>query len=100
MVALKGQCSVSCKGDKRSCWHLDCKILRRFKSGKFLIENRYNYVRAAVPADLLFSISEERDYSQYNVTVDELELEAETDRENIRQTGLHKLRNSFRVQLN
>ena len=100
MVALKGQCSVSCKGDKRSCWHLDCKILRRFKSGKFLIENRYNYVRAAVPADLLFSISEERDYSHYNLTVDELELEAETDRENIRQTGLHKLRNSFRVQLN
>ena len=99
MVALKGQCSVACKGDKRSCWHMDCKILRRFTSGKFLIENRHNYVRAAGPADLLFSISEERAYSQYNLTADELELEAATDRETLRQTTAHKLRNSFRVRL-
>jgi len=99
MVALKGQCSVSCKGDKRSCWHLDCKILRRFTSGKFLIENRHDYVRAAVPADLVFSISEERDYGQYNLTADELDLEAEVDRERMRQTIAGKLQNSFRVSL-
>ena len=99
MVTLKGQCSVSCKGDKRSCWHLDSKILRRFKSGKFLIENRHNYVRAAVPADLVFSISEERDYGQYNLTADELDLEAEIDRERMRQTIASKLQNSFRVSL-
>ena len=99
MVALKGQCSVSCKGDKRSCWHLDCKILRRFKSGKFLIENRYNYVRAAVPAALFFSISEESTYNQYNLTADELDLEAEADREEMRQTIASKLQNSFRVSL-
>ena len=99
MVALKGQCSVSCKGDKRSCWHLDCKILRRFKSGKFLIENRYNYVRAAVPAALFFSISEESTYNQYNLTADELDLEAEVDRERMRQTIAGKLQNSFRVSL-
>jgi len=97
MVALKGQCSVSCKGDKRSCWHMDCKILRRFTSGKFLIENRHNYVRAAVPADLLFSISEERDYSQHNLTADALDLEAEVAREALRQTMVSKLQNSFKV---
>ena len=100
MASLKGQCSTACKGDKRSCWHTDCKILRRFKSGKFLIENRYHYVRAAVPAELLFAISEEREYSPYDLTADELELEAETDREYVRQATAHKLRNSFRVGLN
>ena len=99
MVALKGQCSVSCKGDKRSCWHLDCKILRRFTSGKFLIENRHDYVRAAVPAALFFSISEESTYNQYNLTADELDLEAEVDRERMRQTIAGKLQNSFRVSL-
>ena len=99
MASLKGQCSVACKGDKRSCWHMDCKILRRFKSGKFLIENSHNYVIAAVPADLFFSISEERDYSQYDLTADELELGAATERETLRQTMEHKLRNSFRVRL-
>ena len=100
MASLKGQCSVACKNNKQSCWHMDCKILRRFRSGKFLIENRYNYVRAAAPADLFFSISEERDYSQYDLTADELELDAATDRETLRQTMAHKLRNSFRVRLN
>ena len=100
MASLKGQCSASCKSEKRSCWHKECKILKRFKSGKFLIENNHNYVTAAVPADLLFSISEERAYSQYDLTADELELEAATDRETLRQTVAHKLRNSFRVRLN
>jgi len=76
---------------------MDCKILRRFTSGKFLIENRHNYVRAAVPADLLFSISEERDYSQHNLTADALDLEAEVAREALRQTMVSKLQNSFKV---
>ena len=97
MASLKGQCSMACKGDKRSCWHMDCKILRRFKSGKFLIENRHNYVRAAFPADLLFSISEEREYGQHNLTADSLDLEAEVAREALRQTMASKLQNSFKV---
>lgn len=100
MASLKGQCSVACKGDTRSCWHMDCKITKRFTSGKFLIENRRGFIRAAAPADLVFSISEEREYSQYDLTADELELDAAADRETIRQNMEHKLRNSFRVQLN
>ena len=99
MASLKGQCSIACSGDKRSCWHMECKILRRFKSGKFLIENRKGYVRAAVPAALFFSISEESTYGQYNLTADELDLEAEEDRETMRQTIAGKLQNSFKVSL-
>lgn len=78
---------------------MDCMILRRFKSGKFLIENRHGYVRAAVPAALFFSISEEREYSQYDLTATELDLDAETEREAMRQTIAGKLQNSFRVSL-
>jgi len=99
MASLKGQCSIACKGDKRSCWHMDCKILRRFSSGQFLIENTHGYARAAVPAALFFSISEESTYNQYNLTADELDLEAEVDRERMRQTIASKLQNSFRVSL-
>ena len=99
MASLKGQCSMACKGDKRSCWHMDCKILKRFRSGKFLIENRHGYIRAAIPVELFFSISEENQYSQYNLTADELDLEAEMDREAIRQTIAGKLQNSFKVSL-
>lgn len=51
MASLKGQCSVACKGDTRSCWHMDCKITKRFTSGKFLIENRRGFIRAAAPAE-------------------------------------------------
>ena len=99
MASLKGQCSVACKGDKRSCWHTDCTILRRFTSGKFLIENRHGYVRAALPIELFFSISEENMYSQYNLTADELELDAAAERETMRQTIAGKLQNSFKVSL-
>ena len=28
-----------------------CKILKRFRSGKFLIENRHGYIRAAIPVE-------------------------------------------------
>ena len=99
MASLKGQCSIACSGDKRSCWHVDCTILRRFRSGKFLIENRHGYVRAAVPVELFFSNSEEVAYSQYNLTANELDLEAESEREELRQTIAGKLQNSFKVSL-
>ena len=98
MASLKGQCSVACKGDKRSCWHSDCTILKRFQSGKFLIENRNGYIRAAVPAELLFSISEERDYAQYDLKADELDLEAEAARSAIRSSMVHKLQNKFNIK--
>ncbi len=98
MASLKGQCSVTCKGDKRACWHTDCTILRRFKSGKFLIENRHGYVRAAVPSDMFFSVSEEREYSEYNLRADELELEADADREKMRNSMVDKLQSKFNVR--
>ena len=72
MVSLKGICTATCTGDKRSCWHKECKIVRRFTSGKFLIENANGYVRAAVPADLVFSTSEENKYNKYNLKVDDI----------------------------
>ena len=55
MAALRSDCGVACKIDKRSCWHQDCKIVRRFTSGKFIIENNHGYIRAAVHADLYFT---------------------------------------------
>ena len=92
MVSLKGICTVTCKGDKRTCWHMDCIILKRFTSGKFLIENANGYVRAAVPTDLVFSISEENKYNKYNLKVDDIELGAEAEREQIRQTMANNLK--------
>ena len=84
MAALKGDCGVACKSDRRSCWHVHAKILRRFQSGKFLLENRHGYVRAAIPADIIFSNDEEREYSDYNLKADALELSAMYERELLR----------------
>ena len=80
MAALKSDCGVACKSDKRSCWHQDCTIVKRFTSGKFIIENKHGFIRAAVPADLYFTAAEEKLYRDYNLEADELELEAMYER--------------------
>jgi hypothetical protein len=96
MVSLKGICTVACKGDKRTCWHTDCIILKQFTSGKFLIENANGYVRAAASTDLLFSVSDENKYNKYNMKfssdVDDVEERAEAEREQIRQTRTDSLK--------
>ena len=61
MASLYGNCTLACK-DKRSCWHVECKILRVFTSGKFLVENRAGYVIAAVPANLEFTETEQEKF--------------------------------------
>ena len=81
MASLRGDCSVACKTDKRSCWHSECKILRRFQSGKFLIENRHGFVRAAVPFEMHFSTAETSKYIDYEVILDDIELGAKLERE-------------------
>tara|TARA_R110002110_G_scaffold154921_1_gene348966 strand:+ start:57 stop:344 length:288 start_codon:yes stop_codon:yes gene_type:complete len=85
MASLKGICTATCTGDKRSCWHKECKIVRRFTSGKFLIENIHGYVRAVESIDLLLSISEESKYGKCDLKVDNITLGAEAEREQIRQ---------------
>jgi hypothetical protein len=68
-----------------------------------LIENEHGCIRAAVPADLFFSISEERNYNQYNLKANEWTLQIEVEEAEKKasyQTMMNKLRNSFRVQLN
>ncbi len=95
MASLKGMCTVTCKGDKRSCWHKDCKILRQFTSGRFLIENIHGYVRAVGSIDLTFSISEDNKYdtrSSIIDEIDEIELGAIAEREKIRQTMANNLK--------
>ena len=80
MAALRSDCGVACRSDSKSCWHHDCKIVKRFTSGKFMIENKHGFIRAAVPADLYFTTDEEKLYRDYNLEADELELEAMNER--------------------
>jgi hypothetical protein len=92
MASLKGICTISCTGDKRTCWHKECQILRRFTSGKFLIENIHGYVRAVSSSDLVFSISEESKYNTPNSMIDDVELGAVAERAKIRQTMANNLK--------
>lgn len=84
MAALKGQCSPACHTDKRSCWHSESKILKRFRTGKFLIENRLGYVRGASPGELKFNDDEAHTYKDYDLEATEEDLEAEFDRQVLR----------------
>ena len=86
MAALRGECSVACKSDRRSCWHTDGKILRRFQSGKFLIENRHGFVKAVLPFEIIFTSAEEQQYGDYNLGADALELDAMYERQRLRAT--------------
>jgi len=96
MASLKGQCKIVCKGNKRYCWHEECTILKRFTSGKFLIENKNGYVRAAVPYDLIFSKAEKKIYKQYNLEANEWVLEAEGEK-TVQQTMASKLQNKLNL---
>ena len=73
MASLSGKCSLACR-DTRACWHTNCKIIRVFTSGKFLIKNRAGYVRAAVPADLELTEEERVQYEEYNLYATEEDL--------------------------
>lgn len=73
MASLHGTCSLACK-DKRGCWHSNCKIIRIFTSGKFLIENRAGYIRAVVPANLEFTDEEREKYKDYDLDATEEDL--------------------------
>lgn len=88
MVKVKeknhGECELKCKIDTKSCWHKECKILKLFAVGTFLIENTGGYVRAAVPADLEFNNEETRKYQKYDLTADRLTLEAQAERDLLR----------------
>jgi len=95
MASLKGQCALICTGNQRACWHQDCKILRRFTSGKFLIENKNGKVQAAVPYDLIFSNAEKNIYKQYNLEADAWVLEADAKNSILGQTMASKLQSKI-----
>lgn len=58
MARLKGSCVAACRHTKRDCWHDESVIIRRFVSGKFLIENPKGHVRAAAIENLIFTDNE------------------------------------------
>jgi len=63
---------------------MDCTIVRRFTTGRFLIENKHGYVRAASPIEMYFSVDEAKLYDKYNLNADDLELNAELERKFLR----------------
>ena len=73
MASLHGNCNMACK-DKRVCWHVECKILRVFTSGKFLVENKGGYVIAVVPANLEFTETEQEKFKDYDLYATEEDL--------------------------
>jgi hypothetical protein len=73
MASLNGICTQACK-DKRVCWHVECKVIRVFTSGKFLVENRAGYVIAAVPAHLEFTEAEQENFKDYDLYATEEDL--------------------------
>ena len=95
MASLKGQCELVCQGNQGTCWHQDCNILRRFASGKFLIENKNGHVRAVVPYDLIFSNAEKNIYKQYNLEADAWILEADAKNSILGQTMASKLQSKI-----
>ena len=90
MALVNGKCTAACV-DGRSCWHKECEIVKRFTSGKFLLENKAGYVRAAIPKDIRFTDYEANKYSDYNLFADELELDAMLERQIIQ--------NKFKVRI-
>jgi len=73
MASLIGNCTPACK-DKRTCWHLECKVIRIFLSGKFLVENKQGYVIAVPPAHLEFTDEEREQYKDHDLYATEYEL--------------------------
>ena len=80
MASIMGKCTAAC-GDGRSCWHKECLIIKRFTSGKFLLENKTGYVTASVPKNINFTDYEAIKYGDYNLYADELELDAMLERQ-------------------
>ena len=73
MASLMGNCTLACK-DNRSCWHLECKVIRIFLSGKFLVENKQGYVIAVPPANLEFTDTEREQYKSHDLYANEYDL--------------------------
>ena len=88
MAVIKGNCTINCKSDSRGCWHgsngQECSVRRIFTSGKFLIENRAGYVRAAAPAELIFTEEEKIKYKDRDLEATNLDIEAEMERNILR----------------
>ena len=73
MVTWAGICSRACK-DKRVCWHTECKVVRVFANGKFLIENKGGYVIASAPINLDFTEAEQEKFKDYDLYATEEDL--------------------------
>lgn len=80
MAKVKGLCSVSCRRDFKSCWHKNCDIVKMLMTGKFLITNNSGFIRGVVPADLEFTEAESEQYQEYDLTLDQLGLDAQGER--------------------
>jgi hypothetical protein len=59
MAYERGPCREICKRDKKSCFHgITCKIVRQFKNGRWLIENRYGLVNSVDERNMIFETGE------------------------------------------
>tara|TARA_R110002020_G_scaffold317447_1_gene533049 strand:- start:247 stop:543 length:297 start_codon:yes stop_codon:yes gene_type:complete len=94
MAKVKGTCSATCKRDFKACWHKKCEIVKVLVTGKFLVINNSGFIRAAVPADLDFSESELEKYQEYDLTSDQLGLDAQGEREILRWKLKEKIANN------
>jgi hypothetical protein len=64
MAHERGPCREICTRDKKSCFHrITCAVVRQFKNGRWLIENRYGFVNAVDERNLIF---EQGEYQKHN----------------------------------
>ena len=98
----RGNCTSTCKRDKRNCFHnVAFTIVRQFATGKWLIENPYHYVTAILPENMVF---EEGEYNHYRnpsaptITIEEEDFNAKLLR--LKKTMTASAENSVHLNVN